>query len=96
MTAVEKQKSATGYSAPFLGDIVTVEVGFQLTPYKIHNALLIEHALYFRKALNGKWKEGEENKVRLDDVEDSDFEWFIKWLYTQLVPSMDEAWIEDI
>ena len=34
----------------------------------IHQALLIHHSEYFRKALQGPWLEAEEGVVRLKDV----------------------------
>lgn len=35
----------------------------------VHKALLEKHSRYFRKALNGSWKEGEDKVVCLDDVD---------------------------
>lgn len=49
--------------------IILVEVGQEGLEYRVHKALLIHDSEYFRKALNGPWKEAEEGKVSLKDVE---------------------------
>lgn len=46
-----------------------MEIGPQKKNYYIHKALLMQHSEYFRKALQGPWKEAEEGVVRLDDVD---------------------------
>jgi hypothetical protein len=37
--------------------------------YHIHRPLLEKHSEYFKKALNGPWKESQEGAVKLEDVE---------------------------
>jgi hypothetical protein len=48
--------------------MIVVEVGDQGTKYHVHKALLTENSEYFKKALNGRWKESQEGLVRLEDV----------------------------
>jgi hypothetical protein len=49
---------------------VIIEVG-DVDPekYYVHRALLVHHSEYFRKALQGPWREAEEGVVRLKDVD---------------------------
>lgn len=49
--------------------MVVIEVGPEKIAYHVHKALLTHHSEYFRKALSGPWKEAEERRVQLDDVE---------------------------
>ena len=37
--------------------------------YYLHKSLLVFHSEYFRKALQGSWKEAKEGIVRIDDIE---------------------------
>jgi hypothetical protein len=37
--------------------MAVVKVGVAGTEYKIHKTLLSEHSEYFKRALNGPWKE---------------------------------------
>ncbi|KAI4932816.1 hypothetical protein J4E85_003216 [Alternaria conjuncta] len=71
-----------------------VEVGDTKTKYHIHRSLLIEHSDYFKKALNGPWKEAQEGVVKLEDVECSTFSVFIDWVYTQRLPKKNAAWCD--
>lgn len=50
------------------GSFVIVEIANSVR-YHLHRALLIRHSDYFKKALNGPWKEAREGVVRLDDME---------------------------
>lgn len=45
-----------------------VEVGAKPAKYHVHKALLFFHSEYFRKALQGPWKEADEGAVRLADA----------------------------
>ena len=51
-----------------VGGMVIVEIGQESTKYHMHRALLVHHSEYFRKALEGPWKEADEGVVRIDDV----------------------------
>jgi hypothetical protein len=48
---------------------VAVEIGLERVKHYVHKALLEEHSEYFKKALNGPWKEAEDKVVCLDDVD---------------------------
>ncbi|KAJ4378226.1 hypothetical protein N0V86_005926 [Didymella sp. IMI 355093] len=52
----------------------------------VHEALLVQYSEYFKRALNGRWKETEDRVVRLDDVDSDTFDKFVEWLYTQRPP----------
>jgi hypothetical protein len=51
------------------GFMATVVLEPQNTEYKVHKALLIDTSDYFKKALEGPWKEAEEQTVIVKDVE---------------------------
>lgn len=50
-------------------EIVKVEVGPDRIQYSVHPSLLTYHSEYFRRALNGSWKEAEDRIIKLDDVD---------------------------
>jgi hypothetical protein len=54
--------------------IVTIEIGAERKQYCVHKALLVHHSEYFKKALQGDWKEAREGKVTLEDVEPAECE----------------------
>ncbi|KAF1358717.1 hypothetical protein EJ07DRAFT_122576 [Lizonia empirigonia] len=74
--------------------IVIVKVGPSHRKYYLHKALVLFHSEYFRKALQGSWKEAQEGVVRLKDVEPSEFNIFVHWLYNQRLPETHDydAW----
>ena len=49
--------------------MVVVEIGSMGKKYYLHKSLLVFHSEYFRKALQGSWKEAKEGIVRIDDIE---------------------------
>ena len=49
--------------------VIAVEVDAERVKHYVHRALLEEHSEYFKRALNGSWKEAEDKTVCLDDVE---------------------------
>ncbi|KAF9693742.1 hypothetical protein EKO04_008147 [Ascochyta lentis] len=73
--------------------VIAVEVGSERVKYYVHKALLEEHSEYFKRALNGPWKEAEEKVVCLDDVECRTFEVFVDWLYTRKLPAKRTGWV---
>lgn len=48
---------------------VILKIGPDRFKYSIHKALLVYHSEYFRKALEGPWKEAEEGTFNLEDIE---------------------------
>jgi hypothetical protein len=73
-------------------DMITIEIGPLHTTYRVHRKILLYHSEYFRKALQGCWKEGEEGKVIIEDLKPLAFDVFVNWLYTGKIPSTYEAW----
>jgi hypothetical protein len=51
-------------------EIVVIEVGPELKRYQLFKTMLTQHSEYFRKALQGPWKEAEEKLIKLDDVDE--------------------------
>jgi hypothetical protein len=49
--------------------IGTIEIGADRKQYCVHKTLLMHHSKYFRKALQGPWKEARESVVTLKDIE---------------------------
>ena len=72
-------------------NMVNIEINH--ATYRVHEALLVHHSDYFRKALQQYWKEGEERKVVMNDLEPEAFDVFIDWLYTQKLPQKLEDWL---
>ena len=72
--------------------MVVIEIGSTETRYHISKAFLTHYSEYFRKALNGSWKEAEENKVTLEDIEPAEFNVFVEWLYVQKLPQDEADW----
>ncbi|KFY01007.1 hypothetical protein O988_02967 [Pseudogymnoascus sp. VKM F-3808] len=68
------------------GDIVTVYVGPREKRYSVHKALLTSQSEYFEKALNGKFKEADEQTIRLPEDSPDAFNLLIGWLYQNQIP----------
>ncbi|KAF2127077.1 hypothetical protein P153DRAFT_432919 [Dothidotthia symphoricarpi CBS 119687] len=79
-------------SAATRDEIVTIEIGPEHTKHLIHKALLIEHSEYFKKALNGPWKEAQNGAISLEDVDSGTFDIFVDWLYSQKLPATNRDW----
>jgi hypothetical protein len=67
MMKVEPKLTTTRAAAR--GGIATILAGPDCVKYEVHRAVLTQHSGYFKKALEGPWKEAEEGVIRLDDVE---------------------------
>ena len=50
-------------------NVIKVEIGPNHTEYYVHPGLLSHHSEYFKRALNGSWKEAEDWMIMLEDVE---------------------------
>ncbi|KAF2025050.1 hypothetical protein EK21DRAFT_77364 [Setomelanomma holmii] len=64
----------------------TLLIGPKATPFLIHTSLLTSQSPYFRAALTGPFSEATTNTVRLDDVDVSQCQLLVSWLYTGSVP----------
>ncbi|KAJ4378225.1 hypothetical protein N0V86_005925 [Didymella sp. IMI 355093] len=91
LEAVKAQRFRTAVR----GGVVTVEVGPERVKHFIHKALLEEKSEYFKKALNGPWKEAEDKVVFLDDVDCRSFAVFVDWLYTGEIPADCDGFNDD-
>ncbi|KAF2117803.1 hypothetical protein BDV96DRAFT_597677 [Lophiotrema nucula] len=69
--------------------LVNVKIGPDKTEYLLHRCFLIHHSEYFRKALQGDWKEAQDNEIVLEDVETGTFNVFVNWVYTRKLPKQD-------
>ncbi|KFY80385.1 hypothetical protein V499_00756 [Pseudogymnoascus sp. VKM F-103] len=67
-------------------DIVTVYVGPREKRYSVHKTLLTSQSEYFEKALNGKFKEADEQTIRLPEDSPDAFDLLIGWLYQNQIP----------
>ena len=77
--------------------MVIVEVGDTKTRYHVHRSLLVEHSEYFKKALNGPWKEAQDGVVTLEDVESSTCGWktfgSVHHLANEVIVSIFVDWV---
>ncbi|KZM25047.1 hypothetical protein ST47_g3795 [Ascochyta rabiei] len=73
------------------GSFVVIEIADGVKNH-LHRALLIRHSEYFKKALNGSWKEAHEGVVRLNNVESGPFNIFGDWLYTGEIQLEDNCY----
>ncbi|KAF1960097.1 hypothetical protein CC80DRAFT_582457 [Byssothecium circinans] len=86
------QSAVTRHGAT--SNIVTIKVGAEKTEYVVHKAFLVYYSDYFKKALEGPWKEAEDNAITLEDVEVEVFNVFVNWLYTQQLPRNRYEWFD--
>ncbi|KAF2642414.1 hypothetical protein P280DRAFT_264615 [Massarina eburnea CBS 473.64] len=62
--------------------------------YSLYKSLLQHYSEYFNTALQGSWKEAEEQSIALEDVESTTFTLFVEWLYTQHLPKATMEWYD--
>ncbi|PSN63929.1 hypothetical protein BS50DRAFT_647822 [Corynespora cassiicola Philippines] len=70
--------------------IILLEVGAEPVKYYVHEALLSLHSDYFSKALDSYWREGEERRVYMTNLELGVANVFVDWLYTQRLPNTEK------
>ncbi len=63
--------------------VVIVEVGPEQQAFIVHKDFLCNVSPFFAAALQGHFKEAEEDKVRLPVEDPKVFEYFLQWLYTK-------------
>ncbi|MCJ1379093.1 hypothetical protein MMC17_002193 [Xylographa soralifera] len=71
--------------------IVTVIVGEEKRVFKIHKNLLCSASSYFKAALDGKFKEAEEQKIKLLEEKPDILESFQLWLCTKSIIDEGES-----
>ncbi|CAD0088398.1 unnamed protein product, partial [Aureobasidium mustum] len=69
---------------------VTVLVGIFKQPFILHKGLLCFYSDFFRAALEGSFKEANEGKVELPDVQVEIFEAFQVWLYSRSLRNIED------
>lgn len=65
---------------------VIIYVGPERKRYLIHKDLLTKQSEFFDKALNGKFKEAEENSIYLEEESPAAFDLLVGWLYQGRIP----------
>lgn len=63
----------------------TFKIGANAATFVVPSALVAGHSEYFRKALEGSFKEAQQEALALTMVEVWIFEIFVSWLYTQAI-----------
>ncbi|KAF2809743.1 uncharacterized protein BDZ99DRAFT_571505 [Mytilinidion resinicola] len=70
--------------------VATITVSPKKKAYTIRLDLLVHYSEYFRAAFTGSFKEAEEKKIHLSDVEESTFDYFMDWLYYTKITTSQE------
>ncbi|KAF2117804.1 hypothetical protein BDV96DRAFT_597678 [Lophiotrema nucula] len=95
-TSAGGSKKRSKAERPTLGsasrEVILIEIGPDRVKYYVLKAFLTHYSQYFNKSLNGPWKEAEDRKIALPDVEPTVFNIFVNWLYTQAMPKSRSAW----
>jgi hypothetical protein len=65
---------------------VIIYVGPERKRYLIHKELLTKQSEFFNRALNGKFKEAEENSIYLEEESTAAFDLLVGWLYQGRIP----------
>ncbi|EMD85158.1 hypothetical protein COCC4DRAFT_66532 [Bipolaris maydis ATCC 48331] len=84
-------KKALFFGSVAKQSFVVIKVGPEKVPYEVHKALLTHYSEYFSSALNGPWKEAQENSITLNDIDPKTFGIFVHWLYTQKIATEEEV-----
>ena len=80
----------------FTDDVVTVLVGPEKTPYKIHKGILTNSATFFAAAFQEDgFKEGLTHKMELLDVDSGAFYRFVLYCYTGIITNDEEEEPDD-
>ncbi|TAQ89871.1 hypothetical protein B7494_g1793 [Chlorociboria aeruginascens] len=71
-------------------EVVTIFVGPERKHYVVHKKLLTSQSEYFDKALNGRFKEAEENCIHLEEDVPAAVALLIGWLYRGVIPGTEK------
>ncbi|KAI9731797.1 MAG: hypothetical protein M1834_004586 [Cirrosporium novae-zelandiae] len=77
---VQKKRMKLSFEA-LLDTTVKIKVGLEQFCFEVHKGLLSHYSSYFRAALSGPFKEGNEGVIILETEEVEVFRVFFKWLY---------------
>lgn len=70
---------------------VCVGTGKNQRFFYVHQSLLCSQSEFFKKALNGKWKESEENSINLSEDDPEIFSLYLEQLYTGSLPILGDT-----
>ncbi len=63
------------------GSIVKVYVGEEKQIWQLHEDLLCDRSEYFKRAFQGKFKEGHSKEIHLEEADPAAFGCFVDWVY---------------
>lgn len=69
---------------------VALFIGPSKTAFHVHEDLLCEQSAFFKAAFRSEWRESTERTIELPDDSPDLFELFIKWLYLQPYPCIND------
>ncbi|MCJ1379094.1 hypothetical protein MMC17_002194 [Xylographa soralifera] len=72
-------------------DVATLVVGPEKQVFKMHKELLCSVSPYFKAALEGDFKEAQEQKIELAEDDPETIEYFQLWLYMQSILDKEET-----
>ncbi|EXJ90017.1 hypothetical protein A1O3_03085 [Capronia epimyces CBS 606.96] len=97
VTSTTSQDASSKSQIFAFSDIISVFVGQNKLEYRLHEAILTTKSPFFEKCLCSGMKEQQEKKVYLPDVNPSEFDIMIMWMYTEKVnPGRDNALITGV
>ena len=67
-------------------EVVSIYVGEERKRFVVHKDLLTSQSEYFDKALNGNFKEAEENAIYFKEDDPVVVGYFVTWLYRGVIP----------
>jgi len=67
-------------------EVISVYVGPDRRRFVVHKQLLTSQSDYFDKALNGRFKEAEENEIHLEEDDPTAIGLMVGWLYRGVIP----------
>lgn len=71
---------------------ITVLVGSQHSKFRVHEAVLVHHSDYFRKALPHTGLKQEQRTIIVSDLDAQAFAVFVTWMYTACLPATENDW----
>ncbi|KAH8687457.1 hypothetical protein BGZ60DRAFT_8157 [Tricladium varicosporioides] len=66
--------------------VITIYAGPERKSFVVHKSLLTSQSSYFDKALNGNFKEADENSITLEEEDPAAVGLLIGWLYRGIIP----------
>lgn len=66
-------------------------VGEDQKEFTLHTNVASRSSRFFRAAMNNDWRESQQNRVTLREIEASDFQQYLQWLSTHDRSALDDA-----